>query len=416
MNSIKIDAAALFRMPWTMADNAMTWLEPTRECNITCDACFAQNDPGSQKSLAAIKAELTTMLELRRCDAMLIAGGEPLTHPQITEITELVKAVGVKPVIVTNGVNLTPEKLKELKRAGLRGITFHVDSHQNRPGWTGKNEKELNELRQFYADMMFKEGGLTCSFNTTIFPDTLEYVPDIVTWTAKNIDRVQVLSLIAVRIIDDKNDFDFYAGDKKIDMSTMPYSSPQQYRNLSTQEIYDQLKTVLPDFSLCAFIGGTLFPHSLKWTIGCNIGTTGKSFGSFGSRSMEFFQNFNHFTKKRYLAFTHPKLNRKGRSLLLFSLFDRTLRQTARKYRAALFKKPRHLFKRLYTQSISIMQPIDIQPNGEIDICDGCPNKTLWEGRLVSSCRLDDYKAHGTLLHAVPKQEGNTREGNTIEA
>ncbi|MCK4495065.1 MAG: 4Fe-4S cluster-binding domain-containing protein, partial [Candidatus Aminicenantes bacterium] len=92
----------LFRLPWTMSDNAMTWLEPTRKCNITCDACFAINNPESQKTLSQIKKELETLLLLRRCDAMLIAGGEPLTHPQIVEITEMVKSYNVKPVIITN--------------------------------------------------------------------------------------------------------------------------------------------------------------------------------------------------------------------------------------------------------------------------------------------------------------------------
>ena len=72
-----VNPQTLFRLPWTMSDNAMTWLEPTRQCDITCDACFHENDPESQKSLEQIERELKTMLRLRRCDAMLIAGGEP---------------------------------------------------------------------------------------------------------------------------------------------------------------------------------------------------------------------------------------------------------------------------------------------------------------------------------------------------
>ena len=49
-----IDSRTLFRLPWSAADNAMTWLEPTRKCNMTCDACFAVNDPHSEKSLDQI--------------------------------------------------------------------------------------------------------------------------------------------------------------------------------------------------------------------------------------------------------------------------------------------------------------------------------------------------------------------------
>jgi uncharacterized radical SAM superfamily Fe-S cluster-containing enzyme len=161
--SIKIDVNKLFRLPWTLADNAMTWLEPTRKCNITCDACFAINNPDSQKSLPQIKKELETLISLRRCDAMLIAGGEPLTHPRIVDITRMVKSYNVKPVIITNGVGLESSWVRDLKRAGAYGFAFHVDSHQSRPGWEGKNEKELNELRQFFADMLYSEGGLVCA-------------------------------------------------------------------------------------------------------------------------------------------------------------------------------------------------------------------------------------------------------------
>ena len=57
---------------------------------------------------------------------------------------------GIKPVILTNAMALTPELLHELKKAGLAGFTMHIDSHQNRPHWKEKTEKDHNELRQKY--------------------------------------------------------------------------------------------------------------------------------------------------------------------------------------------------------------------------------------------------------------------------
>jgi len=403
--TFRINVDKLFRLPWTMADNAMTWLEPTRKCNITCDACFAINNPDSEKSLSQIEKELQTLLLLRRCDAMLIAGGEPLTHPQIIEITRMVKSHNVKPVIITNGVGLEPSLVRDLKRAGAYGFAFHVDSHQSRPGWEGKNEKELNELRQYFADMLYSEGGLVCAIMPTIFPDTLEYVPDIVDWATRNIHKVNILTLIAVRMISPDWLFDFYVGEKKVDLSGMAYFSCNDYKNLTTLDIYKEVKKVLPDFELCAYLGGTALPHSLKWTIGGRIGTTKKSFGNMGAKSMELFQNSYHMVKGRYLAYTKPALNRKGKLLLLFSLFDREVRRTARNYFSAVFKNPFLLMKRLYTQTINILQPINILPTGEEDMCDGCPNKTFWQGRLVSPCRLDDYIIFGAPTRAVPKPE-----------
>jgi len=400
-----INVRKLFRLPWTMADNAMTWLEPTRKCNITCDACFSINNPESEKSLSQIEKELQTLLLLRRCDAMLIAGGEPLTHPQIVEITRMVKKHNVKPVIITNGVGLGPSLVRDLKRAGVYGFAFHIDSHQSRPDWTGKNERELNELRQYYADMLYEEGGLVCAIMPTIYPDTMKYVPDIVDWATRNIHKVNILTLIAVRMISPNWPFDFYVGTKKIDLSGMAYFSNNDYENLTTLDIFREVRKVLPDFEICAYLGGTAIPHSLKWTIGCRIGTTKKSFGNMGAKSMELLQNFHHMVKGRYLAYTKPALNRKAKSMLLFSLFDREIRKTARNYFSAIFKNPSLLIRKLYSQTINILQPINILPTGEEDLCDGCPNRTFWEGRLVPACRLDDYIEFGAPLHAVPRSK-----------
>ncbi len=67
--------AALHRMPWTHSDNAFTWLEPTRKCNMSCEYCYQRNDHSSEKSLDVIEMELKSMLRLRTCDTMLIARG-----------------------------------------------------------------------------------------------------------------------------------------------------------------------------------------------------------------------------------------------------------------------------------------------------------------------------------------------------
>ena len=403
--SVDVDVHSLFRLPWTTSDNAMTWLEPTRQCNITCDACFQDNDPRSRKSLEQIEHEVRTMLKLRRCDAMLIAGGEPLTHPQIVDITRMVKSCGVKPVIITNGVGLTREQVHDLKTAGLVGITFHVDAHQSRPGWTGKSEAELNELRQYYAEMVFEEGGLSCAYNITVFPDTLKDVSLIVKWAAANIDKVQILTLIPVRMVNTDDPFDYYVGGEKIDITDTPYTSPQKYRNLTSLDIYREAIKVLPDYKFCAYLGGTALSTSLKWIIGSHIGSMTRSYGNMGEKTMELVQNAHHFFKGCYLAYSKPSHNRRAKLLFMLGVFDRELRRTAKRYLRSIVRNPKRLFEKLYIQSISAVQPVDILPTGENDNCDGCPNKTYWEGRLVSACRLEEYMMYGAPITTVPRDQ-----------
>ena len=64
-------------------------------CNIVCDACFATNDPKSEKPLEVVEDELRRdALRLRRSDGIFIAGGEPLTHPGVVEIVRMVAGQG----------------------------------------------------------------------------------------------------------------------------------------------------------------------------------------------------------------------------------------------------------------------------------------------------------------------------------
>ena len=48
----------LYRLPWTLPDNAISWLEPTSACNLYCDGCYRKNDPDSHKSLEQVRKEL----------------------------------------------------------------------------------------------------------------------------------------------------------------------------------------------------------------------------------------------------------------------------------------------------------------------------------------------------------------------
>lgn len=405
MTAVATAAGALFRMPWMAADNAMTWLEPTRRCNITCDACFAENDPDSEKPLARVEHELDALLRLRRCDAMLIAGGEPLTHPEIVDVVALVKRRGVKPVLITNGVGLGPELLRDLRRAGAFGFTFHVDSHQRRPGWIGRSEGELNALRTQLAEAVHAEGGLSCSFNTTIFPDTLAAVPDVVAWAVERPDKVHVLTLICVRMVEPDGPFAYWAGGREVDVRATPYASAVSCSHLTSEDILTEVRKVLPGFALCAYLGGTQRPHALKWAIGCHVTGAGRSFGCVGPRFMELMQNVSHAVRGRYLAYAHPRQSRMGRASLLLGLVEPGLRRVAGCWLSAVLRRPLDAFKRLHLQSLTVVQPVDVLSSGEMDTCDGCPNATFWQERLVSACRLDEYQRFGRALHAVPRAD-----------
>ena len=214
------DHRELYRLPWTLPDNPIAWLEPTATCNIYCEGCYRARITDGHKPLETIREELETFRRYRNFDGVSIAGGDPLTHPEIVRITAMIAEMGWKPILNTNGVALTDELLAELVDAGVQGFTFHVDSKQGRPGWSGKSEIELNGLRLRFAERVARAGDISCAFNSTVYEDTLRYAPDIVEWAQEHVDIVNVVVFIAYRQASGSvaDRMDFWVGDHRIDM------------------------------------------------------------------------------------------------------------------------------------------------------------------------------------------------------
>jgi pyruvate-formate lyase-activating enzyme len=401
----EIDTSELFRMPWTQSDNAFSWIEPTRFCDLACEYCYQVHDPNTHKSVEEFEEELVGLLKLRKTDAIFIAGGEPLTHPKIVELVRIVKKHGVKPLLLSNGHKLTPKMVKRLKKAGLKGFVFHVDRYQNRPGWRNKSEKEINRLRQKLCDMVHKEGGMVCGYNTTIVPDTLSEIGDIVEWTLKNVDRVAFNVIIPVRMIHKDDPFDYYIGDQKIDLGQTFLCDKKKYRYISAQDLYDEILKVVPDYRFNAYLGGTVRANVPKWLFGTHIGSKDKVFGYLGPKSQELTQLSHHAVKGTYFSFLRVGLARRGKLTFFLSVLDKEVRHALGTYLKSTLKHPKNLFRRIGLQTIIVMQPQDVLPNGEQDRCDGCPNKTYWNGRLVSECRMEEYMQYGRLMTMVPKTD-----------
>jgi MoaA/NifB/PqqE/SkfB family radical SAM enzyme len=396
---LKLNHLDYYRLPWNLADNSISWLEPTANCNLYCDGCYRKNENNSHKSIETIREELDVFTRLRKCDAISIAGGDPLTHPRIIEIVEEINKRNIKPVINTNGLALTKELLAELKKAGVFGFTFHIDSKQSRPHWKGKNEIELNELRYHYARMLADAKDISCSFNSTVYEDTIQYVPEIVKWAQKNINIIQVMVFILYRAVNNSQ-VDFYLGPDKIDMNELVYNEESTERtDISAEELIELLRNEYPDFEPCAYLNGSEKADSFKWLLSGRLGTTKKIYGYMGSKAIEFVQTMNHFLYNRYLAYGTPKHAAAGKSLLLMSIFDKQLRKTLRSY----LKNPLNIFRKLYYQSVMVIQPVDFLQDGRQNMCDGCPDITVWNGELVWSCRMEEQLKYGMNVKTYPK-------------
>ena len=89
--------------------------------------------------------------------------------------------------------------------------------------------------------------------------------------------------------------------------------------------------------------------------------------------------------------------------MMLLSPLDRGIRGIAKNYMKSLFSRPADLFAGVHYQSVMIIQPVDFLENGYQNMCDGCPDMTVWNGELVWSCRMEELKQFGTWVRTVPR-------------
>jgi len=406
----ELDHRALYRLPWTDADNVLSWLEPTSKCNLACEGCYREN-VSEHKSLDEVRKDLDVFNKFRIHDSVSIAGGDPLLHPNIIDIVKMVVSDGHKPILNTNGLALTEGFLRDLKKAGLVGLTFHVDSRQGRPGWKNKTELDLNQLRLNFAEMVARVGGLSCAFNSTVYEDTLQYVPELVQFASDHIDIIDTMVFILYRAAVQEGAFDFFYNGKQVNGQELVYSVPEtrQRVDLNAREVVKKIQERFPDFMPSAYLGGTEKTDSFKWLFTGRFGFPnpnpgdGKVMGYVGPKFMEYVQNAHHMVKGRYMAYAPKWQMEAGRSALGLSLVEPGMRVVAKNYAKHVVSKPLDALKKLHYQTVLIIQPVDMMADGRQSMCDGCPDVTVYNGQLVWSCRLEEYKKYGGLVQCVPK-------------
>jgi hypothetical protein len=399
----------LYRLPWNYPDNGISWLEPTTDCNLRCEGCYRDPHGHGHKTLEDVRADLEVFKTLRKSDCMSIAGGDPLVYPQIVELVKMIKEMGWKPIINTNGLALKEPLLKELKKAGVFGFTFHIDTSQKRPKVNAATETELNELRLHYARMLAKEGGIACSFNATISDKTMQEIPHMVRWSEKHADIVHTMVFILYRSPNLTGNFDFFADGKKIELDgTYKETNWGGDQMLMAPNIVQKIRQGDPLYEPCAYLNGTANPNSLKWLLANRLVLNGETLGYVSPKFMELVQTFTHLFTGRYLAYAKPKSVSKGKLASFFvGLVDKQMRRIFSKIIRRTVTYPINLFRPAYIQSLMVIQPVNFESDGRQDMCDSCPDITVHDGKLVWSCRLEEMNTYGAFVQSVPKRAQN---------
>lgn len=403
-----LDKRDLYRMPWSMNDNPIGWLETTDKCNIYCLGCYRQQIAG-HKPLEELKEDILFLKKWRNVNNISIAGGEPLIHPDICEIVAFIRQQGMEPLILSNGRALTRDLLLELKKAGSMGIAFHVDSLQKRdPKWNGKNEIELNELREELMELVASVPGMYCNFGMTVYRSNFAQIPDIVRWANRHIDKVHGLVFITFRAAGlDVNVSYMTPAGEPVNPEQLGYAAKREVyedSGVTSEDLWKMLREEFPYYNASSYLNGTQRHDSIKWLLGVTIGLgDGVMLGSVGPRLAEAFEVWHHWRHGTYVA--HRRSHRAGRKIFLAGLFDERVREARKAYWKAVLRQPKLLLAPVYTQAMGIIQAPDLMDDGRTDMCDACPDMCVHEGTLVHSCRWDEWRLYGGYLQTHLEQD-----------
>ena len=171
-------------------------LEITQRCNLDCTLCYLSESAQAVRDFPL--EEVFRRIDLIHAHYgagtdVQVSGGEPTLRPraELLAIVRRLAARGLRASLFTNGIKATRELLAELAQAGLTDVAFHVDSTQQRVGYS--SEADLNVLRLDYIE---RARGLPLHvfFNTTVHAGNFAELPLIAAFFVAHADVVSFAS------------------------------------------------------------------------------------------------------------------------------------------------------------------------------------------------------------------------------
>jgi MoaA/NifB/PqqE/SkfB family radical SAM enzyme len=100
---------------------------PTRRCNLSCAYCNEYDKVSSPVPTAEMLRRIDLLAALGT-EIITFSGGEPLLHPNLDELIRRIRHHGRIATLITNGYLLTPERIRQLNRAGLEHLQISIDN------------------------------------------------------------------------------------------------------------------------------------------------------------------------------------------------------------------------------------------------------------------------------------------------
>jgi len=154
----------------------------TSKCNLRCRSCviWRRDEPELDTDQVA---EMAAVFARLGCVQASLGGGEPALRKDLAEIVQIFRSHHIRTRVLTNGVALTPDLSERLVAAGLREVSFSLDSLdegvQDSLDNTGRTYRTRMDNLLALARVLPRRGSLPV-LNTVVTPRNLDGLLDIV--------------------------------------------------------------------------------------------------------------------------------------------------------------------------------------------------------------------------------------------
>jgi MoaA/NifB/PqqE/SkfB family radical SAM enzyme len=149
--------------------------EITQKCDFKCKPCYESIlVAGDQEEMKLWEWLIIIESIAEQNGRLILSGGDPLLREDIYDIISYAKVHGVGVEIATCGLNMTDERIEQLKKNGVDSVILRLD------GITRDENDEYRGVRSFDDALAtldeFREHGMTTSLviNSSVDPEKLD--------------------------------------------------------------------------------------------------------------------------------------------------------------------------------------------------------------------------------------------------
>jgi hypothetical protein len=370
-------------------------IEVNQQCDIRCRACY-KDKYGYSKSLEEIQGEVELALRERDLSLVTLAGGEPSLHPRLEEVIAYIAGRGVAVQMLSNGYQLTEEKLRRYKAAGLAKVYLHVDSHQRRPdARPGATEAELDTLRDEIAARATR-AGVPCALSLTLYRDSFAELGSLVRFVLGRPDFHRLLAICCT----DVNGLASCAGQQEGAFGPdRPRPDDLSGQTLTNAEVEAALAPL--GMEPFAYIPSERDPDARRWLLYqsfvVSLPDGRQHVLHASSRYRRLVAGANALSLRLRGRYPFGKImSGRGAALALLLYAVTSLHLPTALAVLALLARALAPGARLHQKTLVFQEGPHAEANGEIDYCKDCPDATVRNGKLVPVCMAD-------VLSPVPK-------------